>query len=507
MKQVKAFFLNAVLLTATSLFMRTVGMGFGVYLAGKIGAAGLGLYQLIMSVYTLSVTLACSGISLAATRLVAEELGRDNETGAKKAMRRCLFYSAFFGTATGTMLFFCAEHIGLVWLCDRRTIASLRILALSMPFIGMSSAMNGYFTAVRRVFKSATSQILEQGLKIAFTIIGLTMLLPRGLEYACFAIVGGGALAEACSFCYSLLLFLHDSRRYRTSRAKQPGLSKRLFGISLPVAFSAYARSGLLTIEHMLIPRGLKKYGASSESALASYGLLQGMVLPVVLFPSAVLQSLAGLLVPELAECRAQCRYVRINYIVGRIFKLSLLFSIGVAGIMACFADEIALAVYKNTSAASYIRILSPLIPVMYLDTAVDGMLKGLGEQLSSMRYNIFDAACSVILVYLLIPHMGIKGYICTIFFTELLNSALSASRLIAVTQFKINLRDCLFKPIFAVMLSAFTVHLLFYNIYFKCVAVTILKIFIAACVYLIYLVLCRSISTDDVKWGISILK
>ena len=510
MKKVKAFFLNAVLLTATSLLMRTVGMGFGVYLAGKIGAAGLGLYQLIMSVYTLAVTIATSGINLAATRLVAEELGRGNAEGAKKAMQRCLAYCVFFGTATSLALFFGANYVGLVWLADSRTVASLRFLAVSLPFLAMSSAMSGYFTAVRRVFKSASAQVLEQGIRITLTIVGLTLLLPRGLEYACFAIVGGGSLAELCSFLYSFTLYAHDIKRYKSSPAPQPGLTKRLLGISLPVAFSAYARSGLITIEHLLIPRGLKKFGATQEAALASYGLLQGMVLPVVLFPAAVLQALSGLLVPELAECRAQLHNVRINYIAARVFKLTLLFSIGVAGIMAGFADEISMAVYKNTNTAVYIRILAPLIPVMYLDTAVDGMLKGLGEQVSSMRYNIIDAGCSVILVYLLVPRMGLTGYICTIFFTELLNSALSASRLIAVTQFKINLFNSIVKPIIGIASSVFMTRLLlsslgsFVQSPFNIAALGVL---FSAGLYLVFLRICASITSEDIEWGMGILK
>lgn len=510
MKKVKAFFLNAVLLTATSLLMRTVGVGFGVYLSNKIGASGMGLYQLIMSVYTLAVTLATSGVSLAATRLVAEELGRGNPAGAKKAMHRCLAYSALFGTATGIALFRCADYVGLIWLGDARTVLSLRLLAVSLPFIGMSAAMGGYFTAVRRVFKSASAQVFEQAVRIFLTIAGLTLLMPRGLEYACLAIVGGGSLAEFCSFFYSLLLFLLDIRRHKSDRNPAKGLTRRLLGISLPVAFSSYARSGLVTIEHLLIPRGLKKSGASPEAALASYGLLHGMVLPVVLFPAAMLQALAGLLVPELAECRARCHEIRINYIASRVFQITLLFSIGVAGIMFSFSHELALAIYNSNETAGYIRLLAPLIPVMYLDTAVDGMLKGLGEQVSSMRYNIIDASCSVVLVYFLVPRFGLAGYLCTIFFTELLNSALSANRLITVTSFRFRLWGWVIKPLFGVAGACAAARLLLRlsgAVFSGNAACAAAHIALAAGIYLLYLCLSACISREDIRWGISILR
>lgn len=510
MKKVRAFFFNAALLTATSLLMRTIGVGFGVYLSNKIGAGGIGLYQLIMSVYTLAVTFASSGVSLAATRLVAEELGKGNEAGAKKAMRRCLVYSLLFGTAAAVALFRGAEFVGTVWLSDARTVGSLRLLAVSMPFIAMSSAIGGYFTAVRRVFKSAVTQVFEQMTRMVLTIMGLTVLMPKGLEYACLAIVGGGSLAELCSFFMMYLFYLVDCRRYRSGREPQKGLTRRMLGISLPVALSAYARSGLVTIEHLLIPRGLRKSGASADAALASYGLLHGMVLPVVLFPAAFLQALSGLLVPELAECRAQGKEVRINYIVGRIFQVTLLFSIGVSGIMCGFASELSLAIYKNTDTARYIAILAPLIPVMYLDTAVDGMLKGLGEQVSSMRYNIIDAFCSVVLVYLLLPKLALTGYIITIFFTELLNATLSANRLITVTQFRVNLWACIVKPVLGVIgsVAAAKVIFRFAPVAFESFAgAAAAHIGVAAAVYVVFLLAGACITKEDVLWGISIFR
>ncbi|WP_312643636.1 oligosaccharide flippase family protein [Hydrogenoanaerobacterium sp.] len=510
MKKIKAFVINALLLTATSLLMRTVGVSFGVYLSNKIGAAGIGLYQLIMSVYTLAVTLSTSGVNLAATRLVAEELGRNNPSGAKKAMHRCLAYSIVFGTATAIALYTNAETVGMQWLGDERTILSLKLLAVSLPFIAMSSSISGYFTAVRRVVKSASAQIFEQMVRISLTIAGLTMLMPRGLEFACLAIVGGGSLAELCSFFYSFILYLLDSRRYKTDGQVTGGLWRRLLGISLPVAFSAYARSGLITIEHLLIPRGLKKSGASAEAALASYGLLHGMVLPVILFPAAFLQALSGLLVPELAECRAQCHEVRINYIAARVFQITLLFSIGVAGIMFSFANELAVAIYKNYDTAKYICILAPLIPVMYLDTAVDGMLKGLGEQVSSMRYNIIDASCSVVLVYFLVPKFALAGYICTIFFTELLNSALSANRLISVTQFRFNLWACVIKPLFGIVGASAASKAIFrlWDVAFATpVGEAAAHIGLAAAVYLLFLCFSACITREDIHWGISIFK
>ncbi len=447
MRKIKMFFFNAVIMTATALLLRTVGVFFGVYVSNKIGSSGMGLYQLIMSIYRFATTLAMSGIGLTATRLVAEELARGNEIGAKRAMKRSLLYALSFGTLTFVLLLLGAEHIGTVWLRDERTVRPLYLLAVSMPCISVSVALNGYFTAVRRVVKSACAQVLEQFLKITLCIFLLTLLMPKGLEYACIAIVGGGAAAEILSCLYQYILYRLDRREIGKNGTAEAGMTKKLLGIALPIAFSSYLRAGLTTIEQIMIPIGLERYGAQKERALSQYGMIHGMVMPVILFPSAFLSAFASLLVPEVAESRARGDINRIHYVMAAAIKVTLIFSIFVIAVFMAFSGEFGRLIYKSEEVGFYIKIFAPLIIAMYCDSVVDGMLKGLNEQLSSMRYNIIDSFVSVVLVYSLIPVIGIAGYVVVIYVSELINAYLSLHRLIKVSGFRMNVKDWLVKP------------------------------------------------------------
>lgn len=143
----KRLIVNTFLLTGASLLMRCIGMAFQAWLAGRIGAAGIGLYQLVMSVELLATTFAVSGIRFAVTRLVAEEIGLRRGDGVGGAMSRCAAYSLAFGAAACAILYFFAEPIGFLWIGDARTVMSLRILAFGLPFIALSSVLSGYFTA------------------------------------------------------------------------------------------------------------------------------------------------------------------------------------------------------------------------------------------------------------------------------------------------------------------------------------------------------------------------
>lgn len=510
MKRVKVLFINMVLLTATSLLIRTIAVSYQVYLSNRIGSAGIGLYQLIMSVFTFALTFSVSGIRLATTRLVSEELGKNNHKGAKTAVRYCIYHALGFGFCAAVLLFSFSSLIGNYWLGDERTILSLRLLAVSLPFIAMTSVMNGYFTAVRRVAKCAVVQFTEQLIRISATVFCITFFMPDGLEYACAAIVIGADLAEASSFLILFLMFLWDKRRYRNNDGNVQGIGKRMFHISLPIACSSYVRSGLSTIEHLLIPRGLKQSGASTEAALTTYGLIHGMVMPIILFPSALMIVLSDLLVPEITECLARGNRIRLNYMVTRVFQMGMLFSIGVMGVMLCFAEELGIAIYHTSDASYFIRIFAPLVIVMYMDMLVDGMLKGLGAQISSMRYNIIDAFVGVIMVAVFVPKFAINGYVLTIVVTEFLNFCLSIRKLMKISDFTISFFTSVLKPIFCICSAIAITKLLFrfiilpFSSVYLTLAVHILSVI---AIYIFYLYMFSCLTKEDTRWFTSIFR
>ena len=508
MKKTEKFLLSGVMLAATTLFMRLVSVVFNVYVTNKIGSAGMGLITLINSVYGFAVTFATSGINLSATRMCAEALGRGSDKELKGAMSKCIIYALSFGVSAMLLLFFLAEPIGFYWLKDERTVLCLKCLSIALPFIALSSAFNGYFTAVRRVYKNASAVIIEQGIKIFITINALSVLLPRGIEYSCIAVIGGGAVAEMTSFAYYLILFIRDKKKHIGDKGdKGSGLGKRLLGIALPVAMTAYVRSGLLTVEHALIPIGLKKNGATATGALSIYGTIHAMVFPIVLFPQAVLAAFNGLVIPEFSESLARNDRGHINRVANKVIKTTAVFASLASVLVFSYADELGNGIYNSAGAASYIRIFSLLIPVMYIDSAVDSILKGMGEQVYSMKVNILDAAVSTVLVYLLLPVWGIMGYVFIIFFCELMNTVLSGMKLKRIVSLKINWLKGLFLPLFSACGGVMITKLLTYIIPVmgnESGLATVVKMTLSLAMAVVFLFTTGSISPEEITSLIS---
>ena len=301
----------------------------------------------------------------------------------------------------------------------------------------MSSAINGYFTAVRRVHKNACAKFGEEIVKILFSAILLKSFMPDNINYACFSLILADVISEISSFLHLYILYLRDNRNSLSeSRYKDlDSYNKRILRITIPVALTSYLRSGLSTIKQLIIPSSLQKSGMNASNSLISYGIVNGMAMPIIMFPVILVTSFSSLLIPEFSRYHAQGRYKKIRTVSLLILICTLLFSILIAICIFIFADELSNLIYHKSEIAKYLRILAPLIVIMYLDIVIDGILKGLDAQVDVMIVNIFDCVVSIGFIYFLVPILGFSGYIISIFISEVINFSLSGYRLLKILR------------------------------------------------------------------------
>ncbi len=427
---------NTILMTLVSLGLRLTGLLVNSRVAGLLGAEGMGLMQLGLSVEALAVTLAASGIRFSVTRLAAEELGLGRRSSLRSVVRCALRYALFFSSLAVLLLTLLAPAAARL-AGDARLRLPLRCFALSLPFLAMNSVFGGYFTAVLRPWKSTVSQVLEQLLAAAFTLLALSRLPPERPELCCAAAALAGAAADLASLLLSLAFYLAEQRGVPLPR-EGGDAGRRLLRLSLPLALSSYARTALSTLQHLLVPRALERGGESASAALGIYGTVSGMVLPVLGFASVFFNALSELLIPELTAAQMRGDRKMLERSAGRILSACLLGSAGIAALLFLLGPSLGRHLYRSAAAGSFIRALAPLVIVMYLDSVVDGMLKGLGLHLSSMLINVADAALTLLSITLLLPRFGVPAYIAVLYGSECFNFALSFLRLRRLLHIKI---------------------------------------------------------------------
>lgn len=436
--------------------MRGAGLIFNIYVANQVGVQAIGVFSLVMSVYNFAITFSTSGIGLSCTCIVSEEFAKNNFSNGFKAVKTCMLFSLILGISGCLLLILFAPIISTIWL--KNSISNLPIYAISigLPFISISSVINGYFNSIGKSYQNAISQCFEFFIKIVATIVLLSFTINKGIDIICSALIFADVISELFSFTLNLIFYTIDKRKFINNRSYTPDMSKRIFKISFPVAITSYIRSGLSSLKQFLIPARLQVSGLNYSLAVSKYGLINGMVMPILLFASFFINSFSSLLIPEYSRLQAGKNFNRMKTVSNKIFEFTFMFSFLVSGVFLFFANEISLVVYQNLETAKYIRILAPLVVFMYIDTIIDGILKGINSQFGVMCINIFDLIITILIIYFTVPVLGINGYILSIFISEIFNFISSYLLLRKKIDCKLNFLNLCLKPFIIVIISYF---------------------------------------------------
>ena len=457
----QSYLKNAALMTGADVLLRLAGMGLRIYLANALGGEGMGLYQLVLAVYALFVTLATAGVSVAATRLMAEELSR-GRAEARGMLVRLLAAGLGLGAFAMVAQFGLAGLAAAWWLGDARAAGALRAAAFGMPWMAVSAVLRGFFIARRRVEPNVLSQLAEQTVRIGVVYVVLEQGILRGWDHGrkCTAVLAATALSEAVSACMMLLFYHREARRcFAGEKARRPrDPARRLWDILWPVEGGRCLASALHTAENMLVPACLTVClldAGGRSAAVAQYGSLKGMALPLLTFPFGLLGSLSVLLMPEITQAHIRGEHARLGCLLDRMLRLTGCFSALAGALFWVWGEPLALLLYHSQEAGFYLRVLGPAMPLMYLESMVDGAMKGMGEQKAVFRYSLWDAVLRIAGVLLLLPRWGMKGFLWVILLSSAYTCQMNTARLLHVSGLQPRLWRWLGAPALAALVSA----------------------------------------------------
>ena len=444
----RTFVKNTAVMTATSLLLRLFGIIFRIFISNRVGAEGMGLYQLVFSVYILGATFATGGLITAVTCLVAQRLTQSDTAGVRRLMGLSVAICLGIGGLSALLLYVGAPLIGTL-IGDTRAVAALSVSGIALPFIGVSACTKGYFMARRKAWPSCLSQIVEQIIRIGSILWMLATRWDGSLERACLIIIVGDALSETIACLYLLLAYRRDSKHLPKSIANTaPKLLRPLLHIAVPLTAGRYLTTALRTMENFLVPACLTLYTHSDALSLAQFGAVKGMALPLIFFPSALLMTLSGLLIPELADAYALGQQRQVARLTERTLHITLLGSILIGGLFTVLGRSLGEMLYQDALVGRLLQILGPLTPVMYLDSVVSGMLKGLNQQVHSLWFSVADSAVRIALIYLLLPRFGLTGFLYVMLVSNLLTATLSTTRLLTVSRVRMHWDRWVIRPL-----------------------------------------------------------
>ncbi len=439
-------------MTVFSLINKLLGVFLRLFLSSRIGSEGMGLYQLIMSVYTMFSTFATAGFTVSVSRLIAEKDSR-SRSDSKILLNNSFVAASLISAVATVLMLICADWIAIRFLGDARCGTPLRILALSMPFMAIAACLKGWFIAKQKVTVTSSASLFEQVIKISVTALLLNVFLvdTDDIGSLCTGIVLGVTVSEMCSFTYLLLFKYIPRRKNKTASAPtetRADSMRSLISVTLPISLSVYLTSILHTAETLLIPYVFESYSGDRAYALSQFGMIRGMVVPILFFPFAFLASLVSVFTPEISRLNMLTERRHLNARISSIMSFVSLLSVAVGGLFFFLPNEIGEAFYPNENTSNAIRILALVTPFMYVETVSDGLLKAIGEQVQTLKFTVYNSVLRVILILLLVSRTGENGYLWLLVISNTFTYALCRRRVYMATGVKPRLKSDILFPL-----------------------------------------------------------
>ena len=496
MKKV-VFIKNAVILFATSLILRVAGMVFKVWLGRAIGSEGVGLYQLVLSVYIFVSAFAGGGICTAVTRLVTDSLAVHSKRGAVSVLKKGILLSLIISLLTLSVTFFSADFIAKRILFDARAASAVKILGFSIPFMSVSACLRGYFLARRKTLSPAFSQIAEQAVRIILVLCLAGGFAKKGISFAVAAVMVGDAVAETVSCILLYLSYRADKKKIEQGNSApfRYGL-REILRIATPITAGRYLNSGLRTAENILVPKSLTAFGA--VSALSQFGMIKGMALPLLFFPSSFLTAISTLLVPEMSEAATRGQLYKIRFATEKALSVTSAVAFLIGALFFSLSQPLGMLFYESYEVSYLLRALAPIVPLMYIDSICDGMLKGLDKQSFIFWLSVSDSAARLVAVPLVVGSFGMTGFLGIMIISNLYTACLRVWKLLCAAKTPLNIGKWLIKPLISAILCAVSASFIYNALPFSDILSVIISILLSSALYIAVLFLLGGISREE---------
>ena len=451
-----AFITGTLLLTSTGFICRILGFFYRIFMSRTIGAEGLGIYNMVHPIFSICFAVCAGSIQTALSQYVAA-----NQTRGRAVFRTGLVIAMGMSFLLAWVIYGNAGFLAEKLLLEPRCAPYLPVMAVSGPFAALHACINGYYYGMQKARVPAFSQVAEQVIRMGAVFLIASIWLESGRQITVSLAVYGHLIGEMASAVFTVFCLGFfppckdgDSRRAPAIPLSFGATAAPLMALALPLMGNRLILNVLGSAEAIWIPNRLMSSGLTNSEALSVYGVLTSMALPFILFPSAITNSMAVLLLPTVAEAQADGNEARISSMISMSLRYSCYMGVLCIGIFTIFGNQLGVSVFHDQNAGTYITILSWLCPFMYLATTMGSILNGLGRTSSTFFQNVFAMVIRLAFVLFAIPRYGILGYLWGMLVSELalaLMSFLAVKRLVPFCWDTVNM---IVKPVLLLLIS-----------------------------------------------------
>ena len=449
---------DVLLLTGTGLLSQGVGFVYRILLTRVSGAEIMGLYQLILPVYSVLLSLTAVGLYTGVSNLSARYQGLGNRRAIHQVRGQAVRLFLGLAALPCVLLILLSDGVSVCLLNDARTRLGLMLLVPCLLLTGVENLQKHFFYGTGRVLPAAVTELLEQLLRSALVLALLWRLRPATAEGAVGTIVLGMALCEICAALTQTVLFrlsLGAPRRLEGAALPSKVLRGELLSIALPLGAAALLGNLISSANAVLLPRLLVRGGMTQSEAVSAYGVTFGMTFPMLMLPTAFLSALGLVLTPKLFRAAALGRRRTVRTLIQRAVGASNCILIPALALLGTLGPGIGEALYREPSVGDQMPLLAAGLLFTCWSSLLSCVLTGLDRQGTAARIALVCDGLQLLATCLTVEPFGLRGYGWSFTLCALLGAGLSWRAVVRETGLGLPVFRWLAGPALAAALGA----------------------------------------------------
>ncbi len=388
----KSFLKSAAILGIAGLLVQVMGAIFRIPLGNIIGDEGMGYYQTAYPVYVALLVFSTNGAPAAISKMTSERIATGHYKEAHRVFKLSFELMAVFGLVLSVTLFAFAKPI-VSFFGDPGAYYAMLTIAPALLFVPIMAVFRGYFQGMQEMGPTATSQLIEQAVRV---IVGLTLaivLVSRGLDMAAAGATLGTSIGPVFGIITIYIIYLKRRARImenvnadeHTEEESKGSILKTLALIAIPITIGVSILPVMNIGDLAVVMRRLQDIGYTTAEANALYGQLTGMAIPVVNVPMALALSMALAIVPAIAAANASKDEKALAGNIRLGMRTAMIIGVPCSLGIIAIAEPIMTLLYplqheSAVSAAACLAILGFGIVFLCVGQTMAGVLQGLGR-------------------------------------------------------------------------------------------------------------------------------
>lgn len=500
-----SFIYGTFILISSNLIVRLISFSYDVTLSRMIGAEGIGIFHMVMPLLMMFLIITTGGIPTAVSKLVSEQDSINNTYGNRKVFKISFLITLFI---TIILIFLVFINAGYFSKRIYKTNENTRYIYLLIPpilFISFTCLIRGYFYGKKKILISSISEVIEHVSRFILVMILIYYLKPLSIKDGAIIAILGISIGEFFSLLWLAFNYIKaNTKKISLIQNKISSLNilRKISIIAIPLTLSGIFNVSFGVINAILLPQKLMESGYSNSEAIASFGRIMGMTMPLVTLPFIVTSAIVINIIPSLSSCFRMKRYNKARKDICYALKITFLVSIPLTLLYVFFSEEISIYLYKDIETSNYIFSMGACTIFLSLQHTLSGILNGIGKQINASINRFIGMSVLVLCIFFLVGNetFSIKGYYVGFISSTLTICLLDIYILNSKIKIKVNIVDIIIKPLVAGIIMIGSIFILYRLYSYTAPIINITTILFGFIVYIIVLILTKALLLSNFK-------